>query len=92
MGLVRFFETRRESGLMYNDNTYDIFDECYGFVTRTYQNGVQVRLDNGKPAYAHRFANLALGTRVLCSVRRLATEDRDMLVSIDSVIFHGQAA
>lgn len=64
---------------------YERYDCCYGEVTGRCQAGAYVTLDNGQLAFAYRFGNLLPGTRVLCSVQKLPTEDKRMLVSIDSV-------
>lgn len=64
---------------------YEQLDGCYGEVTGTCRSGAFLTLDNGETAFAYRFANLRTGTKVLCTVRRLAEEDRKMLVTIDSV-------
>lgn len=37
------------------------------------------------PTFAYKLANLFPGAKVLCTVLKQATEDRRMLVSIDSV-------
>lgn len=64
---------------------YDRYDGCYGVVTGRCGKGAYLTLDNGQEAFAYRFASLLPGTKVLCTVLKLATEGKRMLVSIDSV-------
>ena len=64
---------------------YEKFDGCYGVVTCRCKKGVFLKLDNGQEAFAYKFSSLLLGTKVLCTVLRLSTEERKILVSIDSV-------
>lgn len=65
---------------------YEKYDGCYGTVTRRCGNNVHLKLDNGQDAFAFKFGSLLPGTKVLCTVYKLATEDKDMVVSIDSVV------
>lgn len=67
-------------------DNYEILEGCYGKVIGTCQKGAFIVLDNGQEAFAYKFANLYPGTLVLCTVRRLADEQRRMLVTIDSVV------
>ena len=71
---------------------YDVFDGCYGIVESCCRKGAFLALDNGEPAFAYRFGNLRPGTEVLCTVRKLATDDRRKLVTIDSVCYQPIAA
>ena len=71
---------------------YEKYDGCYGVVTRSHTKGVSLMLDNGETAYALKFESLRPGTPVLCTVLKPAHEDRDTFVSIDSVVFHHNAA
>ena len=64
---------------------YDVLDGCYGTVVGRCQKGAFLTLDNGEEAFAYKFANLWPGTKVLCTVLRLADQGRRKLVSIDSV-------
>lgn len=75
-----------------NIEQYEVFDGCYGTVVGRCQKGAFVILDNGEEAFAYRFANLWPGTKVLCTVLRLADESRRKLVSIDSVTCYPVAA
>ncbi len=65
---------------------YDVLDGCYGTVMGRCGNGVYVELDNGQMAYSYKFASLRPGCQVLCTVQKLATGFRNILVSIDSVL------
>ncbi len=65
---------------------YERFDGCYGTVISRCLKGAYLELDNGKQAFAYKFANLFPGTKVLCTVLKQATEEQRMLVSIDSVL------
>ena len=71
--------------MMIDRTAYERFDCCYVEVTGRCLSGAYVSLDNGEEAFAYNFSNLLPGTKVLCSVQRMATGDRRMLVSIDSV-------
>ena len=71
---------------------YEVMDGCYGTVVGRCQKGAFVTLDNGEEAFAYKFANLWPGTKVLCTVLRLADEGRRKLVSIDSVAQYPVAA
>lgn len=66
---------------------YDIFDCCYGTTTDRTRVGTYLTLDNGETAFAYKFSNLLPGTKVLCTVLKLATEEKFKLVSIDSVLY-----
>lgn len=74
-----------EMELNQEQSGYDVLDGCYGTVTGCCRKGAFLQLDNGEEAFAYKFANLLAGTKVLCTVRRLADEGRRMLVTIDSV-------
>lgn len=71
---------------------YDVLDGCYGIIENCCRKGAFLALDNGEPAFAYSFGNLRPGTEVLCTVRRLASEERRMLVTIDSVCYRPTAA
>ena len=68
-----------------HSKSYEVFDGCYGEITGRCNAGAFLSLDNGQEAFAYKFANLLPGTRVICTILRQATENRKMLVSIDSV-------
>lgn len=74
------------------EENYEPLDGCYGQVQGTCQSGAFLRLDNGQEAFAYKFAHLYPGSLVLCTVRRPATKDRRMLVSIDAVLEHASRA
>ena len=69
-----------------HDDQYEVFDGCFGTVVGRCQIGAYLKLDNGEDAYAYKFASLLPGTKVLCTVLKLAKENRLKLVSIDSVV------
>lgn len=74
-----------EEMMEYEREGYDVMDGCYGTVIGSCRKGAFLQLDNGQDAFAYKFANLWPGTKVLCTVRKLAEEGRRMLVTIDSV-------
>lgn len=69
----------------------NVRDGLYGEVTGSCGKGVFLTLDNGEEAFAY-FGGLAPGTRVFCTVRRLAAEGLRTLVKIDAVAWEEQAA
>ena len=71
---------------------YEVLDGCYGTVVGRCQKGAFLTLDNGEDAFAYKFGNLWPGTKVLCTVLKLADEGRRKLVSIDSVAHYPAAA
>ena len=71
---------------------YEVHEGCYGTVVGRCRKGAYLTLDNGETAFAYEFANLWNGTKVLCTVRRLANGDRLKLVSIDSVVHYPAVA
>ena len=74
--------------MLYNENRncYDVLDGCFGTVICRNRKGAYLVLDNGEQAYAHKFANLLPGTKVLCTVLKLPQQEKATLVSIDSII------
>lgn len=68
-----------------NHVSYERFDGCYGEVTGSCKSGAYLTLDNGQEAFAYKFTSLLPGTKVLCTVLKMPTEEKRMLVSIDSV-------
>lgn len=65
---------------------YEPLEGCYGIITGRCRSGAFLQLDNGEEAFAFKFANLFPGTKVLCTVKRAANEEKRTLVAIDSVI------
>lgn len=61
-------------------------DTCFGYVTGKNSSGVYLFLDDGQDAFAYGFTSVPNGCRVWCSVRREATDNRLMLVRIDSTL------
>lgn len=78
--------------MLNDENQYEVFDGCYATVVGRCQKGAFLTLDNGEDAFAYKFGNLWPGTKVLCTVLRLADEGRRKLVSIDSVAHYPIAA
>lgn len=62
-----------------------------GVVTGGCRSGLFVELDNGQEAFAP-FGGLYLGTKVLCTVLKNATDRWRVLVAIDSVLSEAAAA
>lgn len=69
----------------YLDENFDIRDGVFGVVIGTNRNGICLELENGQRAFAY-FGCIRSGAEVLCTVRRKAMENRDILVSVDSVL------
>lgn len=44
------------------------------------------------PAFGYWTGRLPIGTKVMCSIRKPAREDKDMLVSVDSVVYENEMA
>lgn len=65
--------------------SYERFDGCYGEMTGSCKSGAYLTLGNGQEAFAYKFASLLPGTKVLCTVLKMPTGEKRMLVSIDSV-------
>ena len=72
--------------------SYDVFDGCFGTVKSCCKKGAFLDLDNGELAFAYSFGNLVPGTKVLCTVRRMARGELRKLVTIDSVCYYPIAA
>lgn len=64
------------SGLYIDLNLEKDFDDCKEIV----------------PAYGYWTGRLPVGTKVMCSIRKSAREDKDILVSIDSVVYDDEMA
>ena len=67
----------------FDEATVNVNDTVSGVVTCSCLGGIYIDLDNGQKAFS-RFASLPQGTRVLCTVKYLATDQKRMLVEIDS--------
>lgn len=63
----------------YLDENFDIRDGVFGVVIGTNRNGICLELENGQRAFAY-FGCIRPGAEVLCTVRRKAMENRDILV------------
>ena len=64
---------------------YELMDGCYGTVTGLGIQGAIITLDNGEDAFAYGFANLPIGSKVLCTVTREGSRTLQTEVSVDSV-------
>ena len=81
----------------YNEETiWNLRDSVPGIVKRQSKSGLYIDLniennfDDCKeiiPAFGYWTGKLPIGTKVLCSIKRPAKENKDMLVSVDSVIY-----
>ena len=68
---------QNRSGLYIDLNIENDFDDCKESI----------------PAFGYWGGRLPIGTKVMCSIRKPAREDKDILVSVDSVIYEdGRAA
>ena len=70
---------------------YEKFDECYGIIEKEDTKKVYLKLENGEKAFAFNMFNFLPGTKVLCSIKKLASAKKDILVSIDSVVEYAAA-
>lgn len=66
---------------------YERDDACYGLVSSRCRKGAYVLLDNGEMAFCYEAGNLFPGTKIICSVKRSASESQNgrCLVKMDSV-------
>ena len=64
----------------------NIKDSLKATVTGSNASGIYFILENGVTAFAF-FGRLLSGTQVTCSIKRMATESRTTLVSIDGVLY-----
>lgn len=65
---------------------YEAYESCYGYVSSRCSQGIFLELDNGQRAFAYKYLNLNMGSKVLCTVLRKPVNDKLALVGIDSVI------
>lgn len=72
---------------MYNQTMepYEPYDGCYGEVTGRNSEGAYLLLDNGQRAFSFGFSSLTPGTKVLCSVKKPASEGKKITVIIESI-------
>ena len=64
---------------------YEPFESCYTEVISRCARGAFLKLDNGEEAFAYKYANLRIGTKVLCTVLKQAREPLLTRVEVDSV-------
>lgn len=67
----------------YNEDCINVWDTVNATVTDNNCSGVYLLLDTGEKAFSYH-SRMARGTRVTCSVKRLANEKHDIVVTIDS--------
>lgn len=74
-------------------------DSVPGIVKRQSRSGlyIDVNIENDidnyeeiVPAFGYWVGRLSVGTKVMCSTRKPAREDKDILVSVDSVVYEDE--
>lgn len=81
----------------YNESAMvNIRDSVLGIVKGQGKSGVYIDLNIENcsdycrelvPAFGYWTGRLPIGTQVFCTIRRQAREDKDILVSVDSVVY-----
>ena len=71
-----FVKGQSKSGLYIDLNIENDFEDCLEPV----------------PAFGYWTGRLPVGTKVMCSIRKPAREDKDILVSVDSVVYEDEMA
>ena len=61
------------------------YDAAYGIVTSHSSKCAYVQLENGELAICYTAGNIPNNRRIICSVRRPATDERRCIVNLDSV-------
>ncbi len=64
---------------------YERGDACYGTVGSRCRSGAFLELDNGELAFARGAGNLRKNTKVICTVKKPASNGYRTLVQLDSV-------
>ncbi len=64
---------------------YERGDSCYGIVGSLCRSGAFLELDNGELAFAGGAGNLRKDSKVICTVKRPASNGYRTLVQLDSV-------
>ena len=84
-----------------NEAVLNLRDSVPGIVKGQIRSGLYIDLniendlDDCKelvPAFGYWTGRLPIGTKVLCSIKRQAREDKDILVSVDSVVYEDEMA
>ena len=87
----------------YNEETMiNLRDSVHGIVKGQNKSGgvyidlnIENDIDNHNeivPAFGYWTGRLPVGTKVLCTIRKPAREDKDILVSVDSVDYEDEMA
>lgn len=86
----------------YNDEAVlNLYDSVPGFVKGQSKSGLYIDLNiendfedclEPVPAFGYWTGRLPVGTKVMCSIRKPAREDKDTLVSVDSVVYEDEMA
>ena len=86
----------------YNEEAMvNLRDFVPGIVKRQSKSGLYIDLnienefDDYKeiiPAFGYWTGRIPVGTKVMCSIRKSAREDKDVLVSVDSVVYEDEMA
>lgn len=73
-------------------NHYQKNDSCYATVIDKCSKGVILLLDNNEVAYASNFISQKIGSKVLCSILKEATDKYRALALIESTDFESLVA
>ena len=86
----------------YNDEAVlNLRDSVPGIVKGQSKSGLYIDLNiendfedclEPVPAFGYWTGILPVGTKVMCSIRKPAREDKDILVSVDSVVYEDEMA
>lgn len=81
----------------YNEETMNLRDSLEGTVKGQNGSGLYIELKIGKdmaneyketiPVFGYWTGRVANGTKVFCSIKRWAKENKDILVNVDSVVY-----
>lgn len=66
---------------------YQKYDSCYATITSKCSKGVILLLDNDEVAFASNFTGQKIGSKVLCSILKEATDKYRALALIESTNF-----
>lgn len=59
-------------------------DCCYAIVTGHNSKGSYLELDNGQPAFAYTAGNVREGVKILCTIAKSATAEKNALARLES--------
>lgn len=83
------------------DAMVNLRDSVPGIVKRQSRSGLYIDLNIENdfkgckklvPAFGYWIGSLPVGSKVMCSIRKPSREDKDILVSVDSVIYEDEIA